>query len=203
MRVALVSQRVDILPERGERRDALDQRLLDWVAWCDFLPVPVPNRVDRVSALWATVHPSLVVLSGGNDLAAYGGDAPERDETERALLTHALREHVPLLGLCRGAELILDTFGDRLERVPGHVGARHSLRVDDRDRTVNSYHGWGCRSRDTTLCVLARSEDDVIEAFCHADMCVLGLMWHPERELAFHEHDRALVQRYLLERTAR
>ncbi|HET8934245.1 MAG TPA: gamma-glutamyl-gamma-aminobutyrate hydrolase family protein [Polyangiales bacterium] len=201
MRIALVSQRVDTFAERGERRDAVDQRLLDWVAWCDFLPVPVPNREDRVAALWALVHPALVVLSGGNDLAAYGGDAPERDETERALLTHAMRERVPLLGVCRGAQLILDTLGHELERVPGHVGARHSLRVDERDRTVNSYHSWGCKSRDTILHVLARSEDDVIEAFCHADMAMLGLMWHPERELAFHEHDRGLVQRYLLERT--
>ncbi|HET8936166.1 MAG TPA: gamma-glutamyl-gamma-aminobutyrate hydrolase family protein [Polyangiales bacterium] len=203
MKVALVSQRVDSLPERGERRDAVDQRLLDWLAACDFLPIPVPNRSDRVASLWTRVRPSVVVLSGGNDLVAYGGDAPERDETERALLAQALAEHVPLLGVCRGAELLLDALGQRLVRAPEHVGARHRLRFEHGDRTVNSYHSWGCQARDAPVRVLARAEDEVIEAFCHADLHMLGLMWHPEREATFHEHDRMLVARYLTGSEAR
>lgn len=197
MRVALVSQRVDILPDRAERRDAVDQRLLDWLAACDFLPVPVPNRPDRIATLWTRVRPALIVLSGGNDLAAYGGDAPERDETERTLVTQAMQERVPLLGVCRGAQLLLHTLGHPLEQVPGHIGARHQLRFDNCDRTVNSYHTWGCRTEDTTLRVLARSDDGVIEAFCHPEVDMLGLMWHPEREPNFHEHDRALLERHL------
>lgn len=203
MKVALVSQRVDVLPERTERRDAVDQRLLDWLASCGFLPIPLPNRQERLAPLWTHVRPSLVVLSGGNDLAAYGGDAPERDETERALVTQAISDRVPLLGLCRGAQLLFDTLGHRLERAPGHVGARHNLHFDDCERSVNSYHSWACRTRDTPLRVLARSDDDVIEAFCHADMAMLGVMWHPEREAAFHPHDRALVERHLTRRAAR
>lgn len=198
MKVALVSQRVDILHDRAERRDAVDQRLLDWLASCDFLPVPVPNRPERLATLWKRVRPAAVVLSGGNDLAAYGGDAPERDATERTLLTQAMQERVPVLGICRGAQLLLHELGHALEPVAGHIGARHSLRFQSCDRTVNSFHSWGCRAHDASLQVLARSADDVIEAFCHAELKLLGIMWHPEREAPFHAHDRALLERHLL-----
>jgi putative glutamine amidotransferase len=197
LRVALVSQRVDVFTDRAERRDAVDQRLLDWLAACDFLPVPVPNRPERVATLWTRVRPALVVLSGGNDLAAYGGDAPERDETERALVAQALNTRVPLLGVCRGAQLLLHTLGHPLQQVPGHIGVHHRLRFDSCERNVNSYHSWGCCTQDTTLRVLARSDDGVIEAFCHPEVDMLGIMWHPEREPEFHEHDRALLERHL------
>ena len=203
MKVALVSQRVDVLQERGERRDAIDQRLLDWLAACAFLPVPVPNRAERAAPLWAGLGPALVVLSGGNDLAAYGGDAPERDATEKVLLQRAVHERVPVLGICRGAQLLMHELGQPLERVPGHIAARHDLRFDNIDRTVNSYHSWGCRAQNNRLHVLARSDDRVIEAFCHPNIRLLGVMWHPEREPVFHEHDRVLLEQHLLRSEAR
>lgn len=197
MKIALVSQRVDVLADRGERRDAVDQRLLDWLAGSGFLPVPVPNRADRVEPLWTRVAPALVVLSGGNDLVAYGGDAPERDETERALVARAARERLPVLGVCRGAQLLLEVYGHRLEHVPGHIGTRHDLQLEGVERSVNSFHAWGCREIAPPLRVLACAADGVIEAFCHSTAPMLGIMWHPERESPFHEHDRALLERHL------
>ncbi|MDO9619559.1 MAG: gamma-glutamyl-gamma-aminobutyrate hydrolase family protein [Pseudomonas sp.] len=197
MRVVLVSQRVDVLADRGERRDALDQRLPDWLASHGLLPVPVPNRPERVNALWTQLKPCAVVLSGGNDLAEYGGDAPERDAVERALLARAMAERVPLFALCRGAQLLLDAFGNRLEQMAGHVGTRHRLVIDGRKVEVNSYHQWGCRSLIAPLEVLACSEDGVIEAFFHPQLPLLGVMWHPEREMPFAELDGLLLNRCL------
>lgn len=197
MKLVLVSQRVDVLVDRGERRDALDQRLTEWLASHGFLSVPVPNCPERVEALWTQLQPAAVVLSGGNDLAKYGGDAPERDAVERALLARAIAERVPLFALCRGAQLLLDAFGNRLERVAGHVGTRHRLVVEGGEVEVNSYHQWGCRSLDAPLEVLARSEDGVIEAFFHPQLPLLGVMWHPEREDPFAELDGLLLNRCL------
>jgi N5-(cytidine 5'-diphosphoramidyl)-L-glutamine hydrolase len=193
VRVALVSQRVDILADRGERRDSLDQRLLRWLDSNDLLPVPVPNRLEGLEPLWSRLSPALVVLSGGNDLEAYGGDAPERDAVERALLGKAMAEKVPLFALCRGAQLVLDAFGVPLERVPGHVGTRHRIALNGQSHLVNSYHQWGVRSLTSPLQVLARSEDGVIEAFAHEHLPILGVMWHPERESPFSALDSALL----------
>lgn len=197
MKPVLVSQRVDILADRGERRDALDQRLLDWLAASDLLPVPAPNRLDWLAPLWERVCPAAVILSGGNDLVAYGGDSPERDAVERALLARAMAERVPLFAICRGAQLVLDAFGISLEPVAGHVGSRHRLLIDGHPFTVNSYHRWGCCELQAPLRVLARSEDGVIEAFTHERLPILGVMWHPERETPFAELDRTLLAQCL------
>ena len=197
MRVVLVSQRVDVLADRGERRDALDQRLMAWLVSNELLPVPVPNLPEQVSALWTRLNPAAVVLSGGNDLAEYGGNAPERDAVERALLAHAIADGVPLFALCRGAQLLLDAFGNRLERVNRHVGTRHRLQIDGVEADVNSYHQWGCRSLVAPLEALARADDGVIEAFIHPQLPLLGVMWHPEREIPFAELDGLLLKRCL------
>ena len=197
MRPVLLSQRVEVLTDRGERRDALDQRLLDWLADCGYLAVPVPNRVERVECYWQLVQPVAVVLSGGNDLAVYGGDAAERDATERALLQLAIERRLPLFALCRGAQLVLDAFGNTLEPLEGHVGTRHQMLFEGQSREVNSYHQWGCRSLEAPLRVLARSEDGVIEAFEHNELPITAVMWHPEREQPFDAADRVLLRRCL------
>jgi choline kinase/gamma-glutamyl-gamma-aminobutyrate hydrolase PuuD len=197
----LLSQRVDVLNDLGERRDAVDQRLVAWLADCGYLAVPVPNNPELLEGYWQLVQPVGVVLSGGNDLANYGGNAPERDATERALLGLAMTHGRPLFALCRGAQLLLDAFGNGLEKVAGHVGTRHQLRVNGQAHEVNSFHQWGSRELKAPLQVLARSDDGVIEAFEHLQLPILGVLWHPEREAPFNPLDRALLQRCLAGRT--
>ena len=195
MKPAFVSQRVETLAGRDERRDSLDQRLLDWLAGNDLLPVPVPNRLSCLKLLWDHICPKVVILSGGNDLIDYGGDAPERDAVERALLERAMAERIPVFALCRGAQLVLDAFGATLELVSGHIGTHHRLVIDGQAFTVNSYHRWGCREIKAPLRILACSADGVIEAFEHESFPIVGVMWHPERERPFTELDSRLLNR--------
>lgn len=197
MKPVLLSQRVDVLPERGERRDAVDQRLVAWLQACGYLAMPLPNCPQLVDRYWRLVKPAGVVLSGGNDLAAYGGNAPERDACERRLLQLASDERVPLFALCRGAQLVLDAFGARLERVDGHVASRHDLLLEGEPHQVNSFHQWGCLQVAEPLKVLARSEDGVIEAFRHEQLPITGVMWHPEREAEFRMIDNRLLRHCL------
>ena len=197
MKPVLVSQRVDVVSARSERRDALDQRLLDWLAECDLLGIPVPNRVERLVPLWQQVKPAAVVLSGGNDLSEYGGDAPERDAVEQKLLALALAEGVPVVGVCRGAQFLLHAFGNQLQRIDGHVGTRHRLEIAGQLHEVNSFHQWGCVELNPPLRTLARSDDGLVEAFAHADLPILGVMWHPERETPFAPLDKVLLRQCL------
>lgn len=183
-KLVAVSQRVDIWPERGERRDALDQRLIAWLTTAGFMPVPIPNALPaaRLEELLAALQPAAVVLSGGNDI----GEIPERDRTESALIDWARDRRLPALGICRGMQMMGTWAGAALKPVQGHVRTRHCLRGDIAGE-VNSFHNLALAECPPDFAVLARSEDGEIEAMRHETLPWEGWMWHPEREPLFSE----------------
>lgn len=191
MSVVAVSQRVDVFPELDETRDALDQRLSAFLVSAGLTPVPVPNGLVEAPAeggrgtgvldRWLeAVRPSALVLSGGNDI----GKCPERDSTEQALLDHAERRLLPVLGICRGMQMMAHWAGANLNAVQGHVKTRHRL-DGEISGTVNSYHAYSVADCPEGFDVLARSEDGEIEAIRHDGRRWEGWMWHPEREVGF------------------
>lgn len=184
----IVSQRVDLPSGRGERRDALDQRLVAFLAQAGASPIPVPNALDAAArgAWLRDVDPHGIVLSGGNDI----GVMPERDATEADLLAFAHSRSLPLLGICRGMQMMAHAAGGRLARVAGHVRTRHVLTGPDA-RETNSYHEWALADCPPGYSVTARSEDGGIEAIRHAALPWRGWMWHPERETEFAARDCA------------
>ena len=137
-----------------------------------------------------------IVLTGGNDLVACGGDAPERDETETALLDCAERRGLPVLGVCRGMQMILHRFGTRLDRVQGHVTPRHRISIEGRSVEVNSFHNFGATEVHPPLKSWAIAGDGVIEAVQHEGGRMMGVMWHPERVEPFSAEDIALFSRF-------
>ena len=191
-----VSQRVDIVSARHERRDALDQRWGALFAACDLLAMPLPNEAGRASSLLEAIDPAGVLLTGGNDLSMYGGDAPERDATEAMAIEWAVARRRPLFAVCRGLQMLAHHFGSRLVRVDGHAAKRHRIQGEGLDVEVNSFHDWGFRDAPSEFQVLAKAPDGTIEAVRHSSAPIAGVMWHPEREAPFATRDMEMFRKF-------
>ncbi|MFC4656927.1 gamma-glutamyl-gamma-aminobutyrate hydrolase family protein [Rheinheimera marina] len=194
MKLVAISQRVDEVAAYHERRDSLDQRWSQLLWQCEAIPLLLPNAPNSAIALVQQLKPAAVIFTGGNSLSIYQGDAPERDLTEKRLLAHCITEGIPLLGVCRGMQLIQDHFGQPLQQIEGHVATRCALRFDGQLRDVNSYHNLGCRQNNTPLQVTALAHDGVIKAIRHPTLAIQGIMWHPERESKYHPADIELIK---------
>jgi putative glutamine amidotransferase len=204
-----------------------------WAQLYDQLPRSYAEAVQRAGgfALILPADPALVarpaealdgldalVLTGGSDLAAelYGATPHSatkpgsalRDEVELALGRCALERDLPLLGICRGMQLLNVIAGGSLaQHLPdalGHSNHRSSPGTFDRHEveltpgslaarvcggeriSVWSHHHQGVAELGDDLTVSGRSlPDGVVEAIeIPARRFALGLLWHPEEDVA-------------------
>ena len=204
MKFVVVSQRVDVLSDRDEIRDAVDQRLVTFLLETGYFPVPIPNSLcmekngdrfgqEKLDAWLTSIKPVAIVLSGGNDI----GQSAARDFTENWLLDRASETILPVLAICRGMQMMAHWANVELRPVAGHVKRRHRLSGQITD-TVNSYHDYALENCPQNFDVLASSEDGVIEAIRHQSLPWEGWMWHPEREADFNQNDILRVKRLFL-----
>jgi putative glutamine amidotransferase len=194
-----VTQRVDKVESYDEWRDALDQRLMEWVVQSGFVPIPIPNilidlnlsdsRQPILENWLSAVQVDAVLLSGGSDI----GDIKERDITEKYLLSWAEKYRKPVLGICRGMQMMGIYAGAKLIKTDGHVKTRHQLhnkKSHPLPESVNSYHNFVLEGCPDAFQILAESEDGNIELIRHKELPWEGWMWHPEREGRFVRADQ-------------
>lgn len=192
-----VVQRRDRIAERDEWRDALDVHLNRVIWEAGFVPVPLTTGISDLTDYLDELELDAFVLSGGGDV----GFPPERARLEDAILTRSERDAVPLLGICRGMQVIVAACGGRLSPVDGHVATRHLISgALTEEREVNSFHTFGLRHDELpeTLSCLALAPDGTVEAVRHKQLPWTAIMWHPEREHEAVAADRAIIERALL-----
>jgi len=205
MKKIAVTQRLIAAAGYPETRDALDVR---WAALCaelNYLPILLPSGCAP-GPYFSSVRIDGIILTGGNDLSSVvprDGLSRKRDKFEKELVGAGLRRKIPILGVCRGMQLIADYFRGRLKRSVGHANVRHRLLVSDSSRyarilkklpIVNSYHNYEVKCLPPDFTVAARSGDGAIEAIEHRKLRIFGLMWHPERERPFRAADLGLIK---------
>lgn len=201
MKKIIYTQRVEVIESYNERRDCADQRITDFILACGYLPIATPNNVDITRLIVNEVKPTGIFLVGGNSLAKYGGNAPERDATDMFLIDLAVKRRIPLYGFCRGMQSILDFFGNELVNVTGHVAVRHDIFGLEEYKEVNSYHNQGCvEITSKEIEVVMRAIDGTIEKIRHKTLPIIGTMWHPEREEMFMDSDILMIRELMGDR---
>ena len=165
------------------------------------------DLLDRLDAL---------VLGGGADIDAESqgveahpetvGTNPDRDNFEIALARAALERGLPLLGVCRGMQVLNVACGGTLDQhLPERLGhdrhrplpgtwAEHDVRIEPgslaaratgtEHLTVKSHHHQGVDAVPDSLAATAWATDDqTVEAIESADgEFALGVLWHPEED---------------------
>lgn len=189
MKIAF-TQRSDYFPERDEKRDSLDQN------WLRLFPrdvcIPIPNISGSFELWCASLGLDLIILTGGNDIS-YSKEAthiaPERDIIEKQILSYSKKKKIPVLGICRGLQMMNIFEGGGLKHHSQQkIGCHPVICMEDKNHQrkkiiVNSYHKWVIPSESLSkkFTALAHDEDGYIEAIKHINYPWLGVMWHPER----------------------
>ncbi len=158
---------------------------------------------------------ALIVTGGAGDVdpALYGEEPhpetgpvqEERDAYELALVRAAIGREMPVLGICRGMQILNVAYGGGIEQhvpdVVGHEDHRHTpgtfadhdvdlepdslaaRAVGAARAPVKSHHHQGVKEIGAGLAVTARADDETVEAI-EDPSCpfVLGVLWHPEED---------------------
>lgn len=160
-----------------------------------------------------------LVLCGGSDIdpACYGEAINgaveidhERDKVEVELLKAFVAAGKPILGICRGCQLINAFFGGTLhqdlenteahrsssdvDRIHGVTAVEGSLaeKLYGSNFIVNSVHHQAVKALGEGLKVMMHAEDGVIEGFEHETLPIFAVQWHPER-ICFSRHGEDTV----------
>lgn len=161
--------------------------------------VCLPNACEDIGACMRRMRLDGLILSGGNDVHADPSDKAAllasrvRNSQERKLLSCAIREKLPVFGICRGMQFINHYFkGSLVTGIPRHVREVHALKIRDislvlmtgkEKFSVNSFHRQAVRVDEVSpaLSIAAESPDGYVEALFHKKLPIFAVQWHPER----------------------
>ncbi|MWV61300.1 gamma-glutamyl-gamma-aminobutyrate hydrolase family protein [Helicobacter saguini] len=154
-----------------------------------FLPLPLSYEIP-FSKYLESKQVKAVILSGGNDLSLFSDSDLSilRDKYESSVIESCMRHNIPLLGVCRGAQMIAHFFGSVIESNTfskidsiNHIKS-HNIIMKNEIFKANSFHNFCITKLGDDLETLAIANDNTIESFKHKTLPIYAIMWHIERE---------------------
>ena len=193
--------------KNGTKRWILNKNYFEMIAHAGGIPIVVTDQQALTD--YVRIADGLI-LSGGKDVVTerYGqacifpavSTDPERDNLEWALLNEFIPTKKPIFGICRGLQVLNVYLGgslyqDLLSQLGGEheKGINHKISIKQgsflnnmfgESMVVNSYHHQGIDSLAPGFIPIAwsnASNHQLVEAFEHESLPILGVQWHPER----------------------
>ncbi len=157
-----------------------------------------PGRYRFIDWLVSLLVFMLRFLFRASDVQRYD---PDRDQLEKRLIQYGLRYRLPLLGICRGAQLLNVVLGGTLyQKIHEFYGEEPYIRtllprkkihiepdtrlaqiLDGTSGVINALHHQAIKNTGEGVRIAARDKAGVVQAIeCTGDEFVLGVQWHPE-----------------------
>jgi putative glutamine amidotransferase len=131
----------------------------------------------------------------------------KRDIFEAKLINLFLKNKLPILGVCRGHQLINNYFGGKLSKKKGHAGTEHKIIIrksyvrnylKSNSILVNSYHNYVIKNKNKANYLTCWAElNDTVEGYYNIKFKILTFMWHPERKHQSNLNSLKLIKNHL------
>lgn len=160
--------------------------------WYDFLKghtlIPLCSQ-----GTFTTNDYDAVIFCGGNDMAGMptwrDNHDSTRDQFEQQLLASAIEAKLPIMGVCRGFHFLNWALGGSLR----YLNAPYdNVSVDLGNLSVTCHHTIAIDSLANGFECLLADRQGVIELAQNKELRILGVGWHPEREVNCHTRETIL-----------
>lgn len=217
----------------GYKRAYVNKDYVDAVIRAGGVPLIIPFSTDKEVIISQAQLIDGLILSGGHDISPYnygqepsqkiGETFPERDTYEMILLEESKKRNIPILGICRGFQLINVAAGGTLYQdlslIPGNILKHnqvsnptlktHKVEIKEnsfissifgKETMVNSFHHQVINKVANDFIVVAKASDGVVEAIEHKTYKFLvAVQWHPEMLAVNCEKARELFSKFVEE----
>ena len=205
MKKIAITQRLISNQSYFEIREGLDIKWGKLLKKSNFIPIILPIEFD-FKKYFESIKIDGILLTGGNDTNIMKSNelSLKRDIFEKKLIEYAIKNHIPILGVCRGMQIIAEYFGASFKKAKGQIAIRHSLKINKKSKyfkelkkisTVNSFHNYAIDILPKNLIVSATNHDGMIKSIEHIKYKIFGQMWHTERENYFKGNQINLIKK--------
>ena len=179
-----------IIDKYGKVNFLTDEDLLNYINKLGLNILPLSIKKNQINSENLRLAKGLI-LSGGGDIYKYKKNKINklRDSIEINLFNYFSKKNLPILLICRGFQLMIDMHKIKLFKQKNHVRKSHLLKLSNSKflkhskLSVNSYHNYSIKKLPVNYINVASTKDGSIEVAEHKSKKILGLMFHPERNM--------------------